>query len=32
LLIGLALTIKMYWLGLLWARSKKSESGRAHEE
>ena len=33
LLIGLALTIKMYWLGLLWARpKKKSESGRAHEE
>jgi len=32
LLIGLALTIKMYWLGLLWARPKKSESGRAHEE
>lgn len=32
LLIGLALTIKMYWLGLLWARPKRSESGRAHEE
>ena len=32
LLIGLALTIKMYWLGLLWARPKKSEAGQAHEE
>ena len=32
LLIGLALTIKMYWLGLMWARSKRSESGQAHEE
>ena len=32
LLIGLVLTIKMYWLGLLWARPKKSESGQAHEE
>lgn len=32
LLVGLALTIKMYWLGLLWGRSKKSEPGRTHEE
>lgn len=32
LLIGLALTIKMYWLGLLWARPKKSDDGQAQEE
>ena len=32
LLIGLVLTIKMYWVGLLWARPKKSTHGQAHEE
>ena len=32
LLIGLVLTIKMYWVGLLWARPKKSAHGQAHEE
>lgn len=32
LLIGLALTIKMYWLGLMWAGPKTSGLGPAHKE
>ncbi|WP_297835347.1 ATP synthase subunit I [Thermomonas sp.] len=32
LLIGLALTIKMYWVGLLWAGPVKSRQGRVQKE